>query len=74
MRLFLMLIASAMLLGCSTTSKKSNKPDPNWEWLFSSTCPGLRPEDPQLCRGETWTQLPNQPFEAQIRRARGEQW
>lgn len=73
---FLMIVA-ACILGCASTNKKSaanTRPDPQWEWLFTVTCPGTRPEDPQFCKGESWTQIPNQPFEAQIRRARGEQW
>jgi hypothetical protein len=39
-----------------------------------STCPGLRPYDPQLCRGESFQQIPNFENEALIRRQRGEYW
>lgn len=71
MKQILFVLAAITLGGCATPT---GKPHPAFEWLFVSTCPGTRPEDPQFCRGETWTQIPNQPFEAQIRRARGEQW
>lgn len=37
-------------------------------------CPGTRPYDPQLCRGETWDQYPNFEYEAIIRRENGEYW
>ncbi len=39
-----------------------------------STCPGLRSYDPQLCKGESFQQLPNFEHEAIIRRQRGEMW
>lgn len=65
--LYIMLLVS----GCATST---GSPKPAFEWLFPTTCPGTRYYDPQVCRGETWTQLPNQPFEAQVRRARGETW
>ncbi len=39
-----------------------------------TTCPGLRPYDPQLCKGESFQQLPNFENEALIRRQRGEYW
>lgn len=39
-----------------------------------TTCPGLKPYDPQLCRGEQFQQLPNFENEALIRRERGEIW
>lgn len=38
------------------------------------TCPGTRHYDPQLCRGESFQQLPNFEHEAIIRRQRGEMW
>lgn len=72
MKYFFLSFAILSLTGCVTTS--TGKPTPMAEFLFPSTCPGTRPEDPQFCKGETWTQIPNQPFEAQIRRARGETW
>lgn len=77
MNKLIIVLVAITAVGCSsTTSRKtaSNAPNPRWEWLFPSTCPGTRPEDPQFCRGESWTQIPNQPFEAQVRRARGETW
>lgn len=75
MNKFILLFVAITIAGCASTKNKADtRPNPQWEWLTSTTCPGLRPEDPQLCRGEQWTQIPNQPFEAQIRRARGEQW
>lgn len=76
MKTILLTIVLLSVVGCAGTGSRTadTRPNPTWEWLTSTTCPGLRPEDPQLCRGETWTQIPNQPFEAQVRRARGEQW
>lgn len=38
------------------------------------TCPGLKPYDPQFCRGESFQQIPNFEHEALIRRANGEYW
>jgi len=35
---------------------------------------GYRPEDPKIRCGEKWDQVHRHPFDAQIRRARGEQW
>lgn len=77
MRIILCLLASVTLTACSTTQSTttaSGKQSSWAEWLMPSTCPGTRPEDPQVCRGQGWQQIPNQPFEAQIRRARGETW
>lgn len=51
-----------LLTGCSTITE------------IATTCPGLRPYDPQLCRGETFQQIPNFENEALIRRSRGEVW
>jgi len=51
-----------LLTGCSTVTE------------IATTCPGLRPYDPQMCRGEFFQQLPNFENEALIRRARGEIW
>lgn len=61
MRYFLATIV-ILLTGCSTA--------PN----LVTTCPGLRPYDPQMCRGEFFQQLPNFENEALIRRERGEIW
>lgn len=77
MRALFLIVCLVAVTGCASNGKRtvsSNAPNPKWEWLFPTTCPGLRPEDPQFCRGEGWDQIPNQEFEAQIRRARGEQW
>jgi hypothetical protein len=35
---------------------------------------GYKDYDPCIRCGEKWDQFPNEPFEAQRRRARGEQW
>lgn len=51
-----------LLSGCSTVKE------------IATTCPGLRPYDPQMCRGEFFQQLPNFENEALIRRQRGEIW
>ena len=61
MRYFLA-IAILALSGCSALDN------------YQPTCPGLRPYDPQLCRGEKWQQIPNFEHEAQKRRANGEYW
>ena len=77
MKKLILVIAAIFVAGCASNTKRApttNSTGPMWEWLFTSTCPGTRPEDPQFCRGESWVQIPNQEFEAQIRRARGEQW
>lgn len=77
MRTLLLVICLLATTGCTSNVKRqtvSDSPNPKLEWLFHRTCPGLKPEDPQFCRGEGWDQIPNQEFEAQIRRARGEQW
>lgn len=64
MRPIFVLLMVSVLSGCSSL-----------EWLSVNTCDyGYRPEDPKIRCGEKWDQLPNQPFEAQARRARGEQW
>jgi hypothetical protein len=53
-----------LLSGCASNPLLSYKP----------LCPGTRHYDPQICRGETWQQLPNFTNEALIRAARGEKW
>lgn len=59
---YLLVIIAILLTGCSSIAQIAN------------TCPGLRPYDPQLCRGETFQQIPNFENEAIIRRQRGEYW
>ncbi len=54
-----------LLTGCSSV---------DYALMATSTCPGLRPHDPQMCRGEFFQQLPNFENEALIRRQRGEYW
>ena len=44
---YLLAIAILALTGCSALDN------------YQPTCPGLRPYDPQLCRGEKWQQIPN---------------
>ena len=66
MKLVLLILVSATLSGCAALE--------NSEWLTSSSCPGYLPQDPCIPRGEKIMLIPNHPFEAQIRRARGEQW
>lgn len=61
-RLLVLVLASA-LSGCANT-----------EWLLADERYGLRPGDPCVRCGEKIMQLPNQPFEAQIRWQRGERW
>jgi hypothetical protein len=41
---------------------------------YRPLCPGTREYDPQVCRGEKFTRLPNFENEAIIRRQRGEHW
>lgn len=55
-------IVMLLLTGCSTIDQ------------IATTCPGLRPHDPQMCRGEFFQRLPNFENEALIRRSRGEIW
>ena len=59
---YLLAIVMLLLTGCSTFNQ------------IATTCPGLRPYDPQLCRGESFEQIPNFVNEAIIRRQRGEYW
>lgn len=66
MKLLLVTLGAALLTGCAGLD--------NAEWLYSNPCPGYLPQDPCIPRGEKIMVIPNHPFEAQIRRARGEQW
>jgi hypothetical protein len=66
MKLFLVTLTMSLLSGCAALE--------NSEWMQSSPCPGYLPQDPCIPRGEKIMVIPNAPFEAQIRRARGEQW
>lgn len=59
---YIFAILVILLTGCSTVRQ------------ITSTCPGLRPHDPQMCRGEYFQQLPNFENEALVRRSRGEIW
>lgn len=59
---YILLTVALLLTGCSTIEQ------------IATTCPGLRPYDPQMCRGEFFQQLPNFENEAIIRRQRGEIW
>jgi hypothetical protein len=59
---YIFAIITLLLSGCSTVAQ------------IATTCPGLRPYDPQMCRGEYFQQLPNFENEALIRRQRGEIW
>jgi len=59
---YILLTIALLLTGCSTIEQ------------IATTCPGLRPYDPQMCRGEFFQQLPNFENEAIIRRQRGEIW
>lgn len=59
----LVLLIISSLSGCANT-----------EWLQFEDRYGYRPGDPCIRCGEKWTVIPNHPFEAQIRRERGEQW
>ena len=78
MKVVLLAVTISLLAGCASSSSTRtvyrDKPSPKWEWLNTGVCPGLRPEDPQFCKGQGWDQIPNQEFEAQIRRNRGENW
>ncbi len=59
---YLFIVVSLLVTGCSSLTQ------------IATTCPGLRPYDPQLCRGESFQQIPNFENEALIRRQRGEYW
>ena len=59
---YILLTIAFLLTGCSTIEQ------------IATTCPGLRPYDPQMCRGEFFQQLPNFENEALVRRQRGEIW
>lgn len=63
MRLFLITLA-VLVTGCGTV-------DP---YQLKKASMGYKPYDPCIRCGDTWQQLPNQRYEAQIRRQRGEQW
>jgi hypothetical protein len=65
MRYILATILISLLTGCAAVNHTLD---------IVSTCPGLRPYDPQLCRGENFQQLPNFVNEAIVRRKRGEVW
>jgi hypothetical protein len=64
MKLIAILVV-AMLSGCATQAQL---------YQIKKASMGYKPYDPCIRCGETWQQLPNQKYEAQIRRARGEQW
>lgn len=55
-------IVALLLTGCSTVNQIAN------------TCPGFRPYDPQMCKGQFFQQIPNFEYEAIVRRQRGEVW
>ncbi len=59
----ILVVLALTLTGCAST-----------EWMHQSERYGYRPGDPCIRCGEKWTVIPNHPFEAQIRRERGEQW
>lgn len=47
----------------------------NTEWLAVDNCGKMyRPEDVKVFCGEKWDQMSSHPFDAQIRKARGETW
>ena len=62
---YIFAIVALLLTGCSAMDHALTA---------ARTCPGLRPHDPQMCRGEFFQQLPNFENEALIRRQRGEIW
>ena len=57
------IILALLLSGCA-----------NSQWLLHSERHGYKPEDPCIRCGEKWQQIPNEPFGAQKRYARGERW
>lgn len=63
MKRFVIITAVALLSGCS-----------NLSWIMYDERKGYKDYDPCIRCGEGWIQLPNQPFEAQERRRRGEHW
>jgi hypothetical protein len=50
MRALILALSAATLSGCLTLEKP--------------LCPGTRAYDPQICRGEKWTYIPNPPMYA----------
>jgi hypothetical protein len=63
MKITVLAIFVSVLSGCA-----------NMEWVTTSSRYGYKPYDPCIRCGEKWDQLPNEPFEAQRRKARGETW
>jgi hypothetical protein len=63
MRSITIILMLAALTGCANT-----------EWLGTANNYGYRPEDRCIRCGEKWDMRNNNPFDAQNRRARGENW
>lgn len=57
------LVVLALLSGCA-----------NMDWVKHDKRKGYEDYDPCIRCGEKWYQLPNPPFDAQLRRERGEHW
>jgi hypothetical protein len=64
MKKFLVLLILPVMTGCAGMP----------EWFHMSDRHGYTRYDPCIRCGEKWDQIPNQPFEAQHRAARGEKW
>ena len=63
MKLLSAILFVTTLSGCAST-----------EWMTTDERYGYKPGDPCIRCGEKIMQIPNHPFEAQIRKARGETW
>jgi len=61
MKVILVLVTAALLSGCSAV-------------MLVDPRAGYKPYDPCIRCGEKWDQFPNERYEAQKRRARGEVW
>lgn len=63
LKVLLVTLTALTLTGCA-----------NMEWFHAHERYGYRPGDPCIRCGEKIIQIPNHPYEAQIRRERGEVW
>ena len=70
----ILLLAAILLTGCATSNTEYNVSNPMPEWLGKTARSGYKEYDPCFKCGEKWEQIPPQPFDAQIRYARGERW
>lgn len=70
MKTYLLSLCMLTLTGCAS----SGQMDPRLEWVLKGERYGYKDYDVCHRCGEKIDQLPNPRFDAQIRRARGEDW